>query len=472
MEALKFSCNCLGEICQVTEDTEQYCVSAEVPLSKTRRKIKCSQYPSCKNQVGLDPIENTCICGHNMDPHDELFELYECNAGLYCSGDDHLANRIGIPGDWRCTNYPDAVITLVLEGFSTRDAQESASSLQSVIINYLSVPPHTRVIYQSASYTTLRRLYKVFASYRISPMETAESEAQLQEELVVKIDQFLSAVELELSSNFQRAVIVAGLTIGEEEIYSNPTEPVSEASGTIPTTMILVLGVGFISLFLICFVAFKIRKKMRLKTEICGNNNLVDNQDPNDSPSLEKVNIPTPYEPSSGYNEGEGTTTFGVYQLEQQEGKVGSGLIHHANRNSISVSPVMAGVHGETAAGEFEMTALYVNASDEMTPNREMSFLSSEIKFPSPIEARTPNSMVPSLKVNSASFILASESDMSAIYRRPSNSPYRNTHGETHREPGQDELQVQPSEGKDGSRSNFKSDSGEPSIFNVPEDIK
>jgi len=309
-------------------------------------------------------------------------------------------------------------------------------------------------------------------------MQTEDSETNLKGELVVKMEQFLSAVELEFSSYFHREVIVAGLTIGEEEIYSNPTEPVSETSGTIPLTMILVIGVGSIALFLICFVVFKMRENTRLKNEMWGDNNLVDNQDPSDSPSFEKMNTPTPYEPSSGYSEGEVITTVGDYQLEQKEGNVSQGLTHHDYNNSISGSPLMTGVLGETAAGEFEMAPLYGNASGEITPNPEMSLRiihgssSSEIKVSSPIEARPLNFMGPSRNVHSASCILASESDGHSNYRRPSNSRSRNIHRETHRNQVQGELLVTPSEGIEGSRSDFKSDSGEVSIFNVPEGIK
>lgn len=306
-------------------------------------------------------------------------------------------------------------------------------------------------------------------------METEESETNIREELVVRMDQFISAVELEFSRNFQRDVIIAALTIGEDEMYSNPTEPVSDASGTIPINMILVIGVGFILFSLMCFVAFKIREYMRSKKQIGGEDNVVDNQDPSDSPSLVEFNIPTPYEPSSGFNEGEVRTTLGGYQLEQMEGKISPGVTHHADNNSISVNPVMTGVPGETAAGEFEMTALYGNASGEVTPEHEMSLrvsLSSEMKVSSPIEARPLNSMGTSPKVNSASFILASESDGHSIYRRPSNSPNGNTHGDSHRDQVQDKLLAQPSEGIEGSRSDFMSNSGELSIFNVPEDFK
>lgn len=466
------------DVCMVNE----YCTRVEISVGGTEPDFRCSQYPYCENQSGLIQLKDTCACGHNKDSHDDVFEFYNCNAGSYCSGDEkftysELQYRVG---DLRCAEYPDAVMSLVFDGITISDARESASSVELVIISHLDVPSTTRVIYQSATYSGRRRVESLEVSYRISPMETEDAEENFLDALASTMDEFLSAVNSELSSHFQKDITVTGLTIGDDEIYNDEgdAETVASESGSpISITMILVIGVGLLAVLLMCFIGCKMRENKRLREEMLKEEGTINfNQDFSDSGSQEAVFVqefgedhrPTPYSPSSSGpspDEGGAANKFreAMGTRNQEEGEITPRKRNHAPKKSRSLRLITAGAFGECSSpsGEYEMTEIDKRKNGEKTPSFEPQQPKAVFHLPmtppkviSPTEVEPMDSIV--LPIHTSGGPLGSEvSEGRSIYERPSDSRGRVLTGEASVEQRRDFPRLR--EGNMG-RSDFKSD--------------
>jgi len=374
----------------VTDDMSSYCVRVDVTSGDSPKKTKCSEYPLCQNTAGTKALTDNCACGHNEDSHDELFEFNVCNAGSYCSGDAQLEQTIGdiiyySSGDLRCAGFPDTVLNLVFSGLSTLDAQNSASSIQSVVLNHLNVPSNTRVIFESTSFSTRRRVDSVSTSYRISPMETEDASQNLLAEIIDEIDEFTAALQAELSSNFQKDVSVDGVSVGDEEVFVKPGAATS-SSGGVSITIILIIGVGLLVALLMCFIACKMRENKRLKQEMLKEESTIAyNNSYSESPRTEGgygAALPeqhhhqghrgATYAPSSSdENEGVATGIMDIddmlddRHMDEEEGEENPNrrTARHASKSSKSMRLVTAGGYGEdpispVSTGEIEMDTL------------------------------------------------------------------------------------------------------------------
>jgi len=477
----------------VTADAEQYCARVEISTGDTSSDMKCSQYPYCEDKSGLNPLGETCVCGHSMESDEDYFEFYNCNSGFYCSGDPELEYY---SGDLRCAGYADAVMTFVFSGLSTQDAADSATSVQHVMVNHLDIPSETRVIFESASWTTRRRVDTVVASYRVSPMETEDAASNLLDELAAMMEEFLSALNAELSSNFQKEIIVTGMTIGEEELYNNPDAAGSNASSGVSITMILIIGVGLLAVLLMCFIACKMRENKRLREEMLKEDGTMDyNQDFSDSPSADAVFVAefgheqraTPYSPSSsGPCQDEGGFASRPREAEkidvntngrkygQEEGEVSPKRRKHASKSSRSMRLVTAGAFGETADdSEYELSEIH-RGTGENTPSIEKQSRAvfrlpmTPPKVVSPLEVQPMDSIVLPIHTSGGVEPVGSElSEGISIYGRPDESRGGRLTGERSIEQSRGVLPLRSTEGNQ-VRSDFKSDNGDGTLVTVP----
>jgi len=463
----------------------EYCTRVEISIGGTTTGFKCSQYPYCENQSGLIKLTDTCACGHNKDSHDDVFEFHACNAGSYCSGDERFTfSKLQYwPGDLRCAAYPDAVMSLVFDGLTISNAQESAVFVELVIQSHLQVPSNIQVIYEDSTYSSRRRVDSLAVSYRISPMEMEESEANFLRSLASAMDEFLSAVNTELSNNFQKDITVTGLTIGEEEVY-NEAEAAGAGSSPISITMILVIGVGLLAVLLMCFIACKMRENKRLREEMLKEEGTINfNQDFSDSHSQEAVFVqefgedhrPTPYSPSSsGPSPDEGGAANRLREAmgtrDQEEGEITPKKRKHASKSSRSMRLITAGAFGERSSPrEFEMTEIDKRKSGERTPSSELQpkavfhLPMTPPKVISPSEVQPMDSIV--LPIHTSGGPLGSElSEGRSIYERSSNPRGRVLTGEASVEQRRDFPRMRGNLG----RSDFNSDNQDNAFVTVP----
>jgi len=479
--AATIPCICVeenDEVCMVNE----YCTRVEISVGGAEPGFKCSQYPYCENQSGLVKLTDTCACGHNKDSHDDVFEFRNCNAGSYCSGDGQFTySKLQYqPGDLRCAAYPDAKLSLVFDGLTISNAQDSASSvehvIQDVMKSHLQDPSNIQVIYEDSTYSSRRRLGLLVVKYRISPMETQDAEVNLLDALASEIEGFLSAVNSELSSTFEKEITVTGLTIGDQEVYNDAEAAGSRGSSPISITMILVIGVGLLAVLLMCFIACKMRENKRLREEMLKEEGTVNfNQDFSDSQSQEAVFVqefgedhrPTPYSPSSSgpspdeggaanrYREAMGT-------LDHEEGETTPKKRKHASKSSRSMRLITAGAFGECSSpsgGEYEMTEIDKRKSGEKTPSSELPpkavfhLPMTPPKVISPTEVQPMDAIA--LPIHTSGGPLGSElSEGRSIYGRPNDSRSRGVTGEASVEQRRD----YPRKKGNLERSDFKSD--------------
>lgn len=503
MEELTSSCDCWDTICTVTTDASQYCVRVDVSDGDSTKKTKCSDYPLCQNTSGFNSLVDTCLCGHNEDSHDGLFEFNICNTDKYCSGDPQLEDLIGdityySSGDLRCVSYPDVALDLVFTGFSLLDAQNSASSIESIVLNHLDVPSYTRVIFSSASFSARRRVDNVYASYRVSPMETEDAAANLLAEIQAILAEFLAASDAELSSNFQKDISVDGVTVGEEVLYDNPSAPATSESGGVSITIILVIGVGLLAALLMCFIVCKMRENKRLKQEMLKEEGTIGyNHDYSDSEShggeyveeLPMEHHVTPYSPSSSGHNYEGVAT-GIREssdiddmlddrhMDEEEGEENPNrrTARHASKSSKSMRLVTAGGYGESPSGEIEMDILSRSnsqGSGEVTPMLKPAKVFHLPNTPpqvlSPVEVETMDNIVLPMHTDQGPEPLTRDrSEGTSIYRRPSTSRNEKTTRESSVDNSMSVLRLQTAAEGNDLKSDYKNDRVDPSLITVP----
>jgi len=342
----------------VTPETDSYCTRVKVSTGSTQ--FKCARYPMCKDRSGLKALENACLCGHNGESNKQLFKFNECSAGSYCSGDKQLTDKQSEldSGDLRCADYPDAMMTLVLVGLSTSDAQDSAKTVENVVKIFFKEQAVERVLFQSASFTPRRRLEPLYAEYRVSPMVSQASADELKAKMVEKKTDFINDLETDLSNKFNKDVAVAGLSIGDEKIYDNPSATKSSSGGKISIMMILIIGVSALVVLLVCFVLCKMRENRRLKQEMFKEENLGYKQDYSDNevfvPDFPEENPVTPYSPSSTADEGGNTRLTQMAGADEEEGEGNPNRrTAHAQR-ARPMRLVTAGAFGEESSCDYE----------------------------------------------------------------------------------------------------------------------
>lgn len=486
MVAVTTPCLCVDEMntCMVNE----YCTRVEISVGGTEPGFKCSQYPYCENQSGNIKLTDTCACGHNKDSHDEVFEFHNCYAGSYCSGDEQFTySKLQYqPGDLRCVAYPDANISMVFVGLSIMNAQESASSIELVIQSLLDVPSNIQVIFDDSQYSSRRRVDSLVVFYRVSPMETKDAEANFLDALASSTEEFLSAVNSELSTKFKTDITVRGLTMGDQELYNEEEEARSAGSSPISITMILVIGVGLLAVLLMCFIVCKMRENKRLREEMLKEEGTVNfNQDFSDSGSQEAVFVqqfgedhrPTPYSPSSsGPSPDEGGAANrrreAMGTRDQEEGEITPRKRKHASKSPRPLRLITAGAFGErnSSPREFEMTEIDKRKSGERTPSSSELQPKAVYRLPmtppkviSPTEVQPMDSIV--LPIHTSGGPLGSElSEGRSIYQRPSENRDRGLTGEASVEQQRD---YPPMRGNLG-RSDLKSNNQDNAFVTVP----